>query len=189
MAARLTQVPLPWLPEGAVEVARGVGIVAGEDGSGQVWVHGMLAFCWGAGDEASRRLAMVQLTVHLRAASMRQAADALGIESSTISRWAASYAKEGLAGLLPAVRGPKGPSRLTAKLVSRIRGLRAEGKSLEAISGLCGVSVFSVRCALGLVPERREAIAKLAGSFPDDGQPAAGGAGAAGEGGAGGELR
>jgi Helix-turn-helix domain len=181
MAARLTQVPLPWLPEGAVEVARGVGIVAGEDGSGQVWVHGMLAFCWGAGDEASLRLAMVQLTVHLKAASMRQAADALGIESSTISRWAASYAKEGLAGLVPAVRGPKGPSKLTAKLVSRIRGLRAEGKSLEAISGLCGVSVFSVRCALGLVPERRTAIAKLAGSFPDDGQPAAGGAGAGGE--------
>ena len=46
MAARLTQAPLPWLPEGAVEVARGVGIVAGEDGSGQVWVHGMLTFCW-----------------------------------------------------------------------------------------------------------------------------------------------
>ena len=195
MAARLTQVPLPWLPGGAVEVARGVGIVAGEDGSGQVWVHGMLAFCWGAGDEASRRLAMVQLTVHLKAASMRQAAEALGIESSTISRWAASYAKEGLAGLVPAVRGPKGPSRLTGKLVSRIRGLRADGKSLEAVSGLCGVSVFSVRCALGLVPERREAIAKLAGSFPDDGQPAAGGAGAGGEegeeagGGGGQELR
>ena len=95
MAARLTQVPLPWLPEGAVEVARGVGIVAGEDGAGQVWVHGMLAFCWGAGDEASRRLAMVQLTVHLKAASMRQAADALGIESSTISRWAARLCEGG----------------------------------------------------------------------------------------------
>ncbi|HLM89968.1 MAG TPA: helix-turn-helix domain-containing protein, partial [Streptosporangiaceae bacterium] len=157
MAASLMQAPLPWLPEGAAEVSRGVGIVAGEDGSGQVWVHGMMTFCWDAGDEASRRLAMVQLTVHLRAASMRQAADALGIESSTISRWAASYARAGLTGLVPEARGPKGPSKLTAKLVSRIRGLRAEGKSLEAISGLCGVSVFSVRCALGLVPERRQA--------------------------------
>ncbi len=173
MGASLMQAPLPWLPEGAAEVTRGVGIVAGEDGSGQVWVHGMMTFCWDAGDEASRRLAMVQLTVHLRAASMRQAADALGIESSTISRWAASYAREGLAGLVPEARGPKGPSKLTAKLVSRIRGLRAEGKSLEAISGLCGVSVFSVRCALGLVPERRQAIAKLAGDVPGDGWPAA----------------
>ena len=78
MAASLIQAPLPWLPEGAVEVARGVGIVAGEDGSGQVWVHGMMTFCWDAGDEASRRLAMVQLTVHLRAASMRQAAGPRG---------------------------------------------------------------------------------------------------------------
>ena len=171
MAASLMQAPLPWLPEGAAEVTRGVGIVAGEDGSGQVWVHGMMTFCWDAGDEASRRLAMVQLTVHLRAASMRQAADALGIESSTISRWAASYAREGLAGLVPEARGPKGPSKLTAKLVSGIRGLRAEGKSLEAISGLCGVSVFSVRSALGLVPERRQAIAKLAGDVPGDGRP------------------
>jgi hypothetical protein len=169
MAASLIQAPLPWLPEGAVEVTRGVGIVAGEDGSGQVWVHGMMTFCWDAGDEASRRLAMVQLTVHLRAASMRQAAEALGIESSTISRWAASYAREGLAGLVLEARGPKGPSKLTAKLVSRIRGLRAEGKSLEAISGLCGVSVFSVRCALGLVPERRQAVAKLAGDIPGGG--------------------
>ena len=109
MGASLMQAPLPWLPEGAAEVTRGVGIVAGEDGSGQVWVHGMMTFCSDAGDEASRRLAMVQLTVHLRAASMRQAADALGIESSTISRWAASYARQGLAGLVPEGPGAEGP--------------------------------------------------------------------------------
>ena len=29
MAARLIQAPLPWLPDGAVEVARGVGLVTG----------------------------------------------------------------------------------------------------------------------------------------------------------------
>ncbi len=38
MAARLAQAPLPWLPEGAVEAAPGVGFVLGEDGSGQAWV-------------------------------------------------------------------------------------------------------------------------------------------------------
>ena len=46
MAARLIQAPLPWLPDGAVEVASGVGLVTGQDGSGAVWVHGMLTFCW-----------------------------------------------------------------------------------------------------------------------------------------------
>lgn len=36
MTAMLTQPPLPWLPEGAVEIAPGVGLVAGPDG-GVVW--------------------------------------------------------------------------------------------------------------------------------------------------------
>jgi hypothetical protein len=61
MAARLIQAPLPWLPDGAAEVARGVGLVTGDDGSGAVWVHGMLTFCREPGDEAGRRLAALQL--------------------------------------------------------------------------------------------------------------------------------
>ncbi len=52
-AAMLTQLPLPWLPDGAVEIAPGVGLVVGPDG-GVVWVHGMAAFAWDAGDEAAR---------------------------------------------------------------------------------------------------------------------------------------
>ena len=49
MAAGLLQAPLPWLPEGAVEIARGVGLVTGPEGSGTVWVHGMATFCWEGG--------------------------------------------------------------------------------------------------------------------------------------------
>ena len=55
MAAGLLQAPLPWLPEGAVEIVRGVGLVTGPEGSGTVWVHGMATFCWEGGDEAGRR--------------------------------------------------------------------------------------------------------------------------------------
>ena len=62
MAARLAQAPLPWLPEGAEEVAPGVGLVPLPDGGGVVWVHGLATFCWEAGDQAGRRLAAVQLT-------------------------------------------------------------------------------------------------------------------------------
>ena len=61
MARMLTQVPLPLLPGGAAEIAPGVGVVAGPDGGGVVWVHGLATFAWDAGDEAARRLAAVQL--------------------------------------------------------------------------------------------------------------------------------
>jgi transposase len=166
MAARLAQAPLPWLPEGAVEAAPGVGFVLGEDGSGQAWVHGMMTFAWDAGDEVLRRLAAVQLATALRAASMRQVADALGTAASTVSRWAAAYQRDGLDGLVPEGRGPKGPSRLTAELVTRIRQLRADGLPMAKIAAVCEVSEFSVRCALGLVAERQEAIARLAGDIP-----------------------
>ncbi len=166
MAARLAQAPLPWLPEGAVEAAPGVGFVLGEDGSGQAWVHGMMTFAWDAGDEVLRRLAAVQLATGLRAASMRQVADALGTAASTVSRWAAAYQRDGLDGLVPEGRGPKGPSRLTAELVTRIRQLRVDGLPIAKIAAVCGVSEFSVRCALGLVAERRAAIARLAGDIP-----------------------
>jgi len=59
----LTRLPLPWLPEGAAEIAPGVGLVTGP-GGGVVWVHGMAAFAWDAGDEAGRRLAAVLLHPH-----------------------------------------------------------------------------------------------------------------------------
>ena len=38
MARMLTQVPL--LPGDAAEIAPGVGVVTGPDGSGVMWVHG-----------------------------------------------------------------------------------------------------------------------------------------------------
>ena len=41
MARMLTQVPLPLLPGDAAEIAPGVGVVAGPDGGGVVWVHGL----------------------------------------------------------------------------------------------------------------------------------------------------
>jgi hypothetical protein len=40
MTAMLTQLPLPWLPEGAAEITPGLRLVTGPNG-GVVWVHGM----------------------------------------------------------------------------------------------------------------------------------------------------
>src|ERR1035441_3041195 len=87
MAVRLVQAPLPWLPEGAAEIAPGGGLASGDDGSGTVWVHGMATLCWEAGDDASRRLAAVQLT-ELKGAAQKQGAAGFGTNAVTVGRGA-----------------------------------------------------------------------------------------------------
>ena len=150
MAGMLTQLPLPLLPAGAAEIAPGVGLVTGEGGGGLVSVHGLATFAWDAGDEAGRRLAAVQL-VRLRAVSQAQAAAAFGVDPVTVWRWDQALAAGGVAGLVPARRGPKGASKLTPELAARIRELDAAGATLGEIAAATGVSTFSVRNALGRV--------------------------------------
>ena len=157
MAGMLTQLPLPLLPAGAAEIAPGVGLVAGAGGGGLVSVHGLATFAWDAGDEAGRRLAAVQL-VRLRAVSQAQAAAAFGVDPVTVWRWDQALAAGGVAGLVPARRGPKGASKLTAQLAARIGELDAAGATLSEIAAATGVSTFSVRNALGrVVPGGRPA--------------------------------
>ena len=168
--SRLIQAPLPWLPGGAQEIARGVGLLALAGGGGQMWVHGMAAFTWEAGDEAARRLAAVQVT-QLKAATQKQVAAALGTDQVTVWRWVSAYREKGLAGLLPARKGPSGPTKLTPELTGKIQGLDAQGLGLEAIAGQCGVSTFAVRTALGRVPARARARAAAA-TARDEQQPA-----------------
>ena len=156
--SRLIQAVLPWLPGGAQEIAPGVGLLDLPDGGGQMWVHGMATFTWDADDEAGRRLAAVQVT-QLKAATQKQVAAALGTDLATVWRWAAAYRENGLAGLLQARKGPKGPTKLTPELTAKISDLDAQGLGLEAIAGRCGVSTFAVRTALGRVPARPRAAA------------------------------
>jgi Helix-turn-helix domain len=150
MAGMLTQLPLPLLPAGAAEIAPGVGLVTGAGGGGLVSVHGLATFAWDAGDEAGRRLAAVQL-VRLRAVSQAQAAMAFGVDPVTVWRWDQALAAGGVAGLVPARRGPKGASKLTPQLAARIAELDAAGATLREIAAATGVSTFSVRNALGRV--------------------------------------
>jgi transposase-like protein len=147
MAAMLTQLPLPMLPASAIEIAAGVGLVTGA-GGGLVIVHGLATFAWDAGDEAGRRLAAVQL-VRLRAASQAQVAEAFGVDPVTVWRWDQALAGGGVAGLVPARKGPRRASKLTAEVVAAIRGLDGQGKTLAEIAAAAGVSVSSVRNALG----------------------------------------
>ena len=100
--------------------------------------------------------------VRLRAASQGQVAGAFGVDPGTIWRWDQALAAGGVAGLVPARRGPKGASKLTHQLAERIAMLDAAGKTLREIAAATGVSTFTVRNALGRVPS--------------SGQPAAAGA-------------
>jgi hypothetical protein len=164
MTAMLTQLPLPWLPEGAVEIAPGIGLVIGPEG-GVVWMHGLATFAWDAGDEAGRRLAAVGLcSPRLKAASQEQVAAAFGVIPVTVWRWARALERAGVAGLVPAAKGPRRASKLTAAAVARIGALDGQGVSRARIAAACGVSESSVRNAL---------------------RPAGSGAGAAGQAGGG----
>jgi lambda repressor-like predicted transcriptional regulator len=169
MARMLSQLPLPLLPAGSAEIAPGVGLLAGEDG-GLVIVHGLATFAWDRGDEAGRRLAAVQL-VRVRAASQGQVAEAFGVDPATIWRWDQALAAEGVAGLVPSRRGPKGASKLTPELAARIAGLDAAGATLRQIAAATGVSTFSVRNALGRVAAGGR---PPAGAAEDSAGPAAG---------------
>src|SRR5690348_13238631 len=179
MAGMLTQLPLPLLPAGAAEIAPGVGLVTGAAGGGLVSVHGLATFAWDAQDEAGRRLAAVQL-VRLRAVSQAQAAAAFGVDPVTVWRWDQALAAGGVAGLVPARRGPKGASKLTPELAEGIRELDAAGARLGEIAAATGVSTLSVRKALGRVAARGRPSA--AGAADGSAGLAAGGDDDAGQG-------
>jgi transposase-like protein len=169
MSRMLTQPVLALLPENAVEIAPGVGIVTADDGGGLVMVHGLATFAWDGSDEAGRRLAAVQL-VRVRAASQGQVAAAFGVDPATVWRWDKALAEGGVAALVPARRGPKGATRLTAELAARVTVLHAQGQTLAQIAAATGVSTFTVRNALGRVPARRLPAAKVS-ELDDTAQP------------------
>jgi hypothetical protein len=184
MARMLTQVPLPLLPGDAAEIAPGVGMVTGPDGSGVMWVHGLATFAWDAGDEAGRRLAAVQLW-KLKAATQTQVAEAFGVIPVSVWRWERALAAGGVAGLVPDRKGPRRASKLTPGVVARIWELDGQGLGRAGIAAAAGVSESSVRNVL-----------RPAGAGGGDGpgagagpaaDPAAGGQAVAGEETAGGQ--
>lgn len=65
-------------------------------------------------------------SVQVDGASKVDAADTFGVTRPTYYQAEAAYAREGLAGLLPRRRGPKGAHKLTAQLMSFIENHLAE---------------------------------------------------------------
>ncbi|HVM14235.1 MAG TPA: helix-turn-helix domain-containing protein [Egibacteraceae bacterium] len=155
--------PLPLRPAGSVQVSAAVSLVENDEG-GAVFVWGMAVSCWDTGDIVGRRLAAVQL-VATGAATQVEVGAGFGAGEATVQRWIAAWRRDGINGLVPAQKGPRRPSKLTAEMVAGIKALRAGGASMDDIATATGVSRNSVSRALAEAPaEPLEAVA----STPED---------------------
>ena len=143
----MRQQVLPLLPAEAVPIGPVAGLVETGEG-GVVFVAGLAAFVFDAGDLVGRRLAAVQL-VETGIASAVEVSAAFAVTTRTLLRWRQAVAADGVSGLVPDRSGPKGPSKLTEQVVARIRRLDADGVSLAAIGAQVGVDTATVRVALG----------------------------------------
>ena len=156
MAGRLSQLPLPWIPDGAAEVARGVGleslpgrrrrgvgarpddVLLGRRGRGGPPAGGGAAGGAEGGDPAADRGRVRD-----------RHRDAVAVAGRVPAR-RAGRAGGGQAGAEGAVEADGGAD-------TEDRELAAAGKSQAAIAAATGVSTFAVRTALGRVPARRPA--------------------------------
>lgn len=147
MSAMTSQLPLPVAPvAGAVVISPVVELVADADGP-RVFIQGQLAYAWDEGDEATRRLAAVQL-VRIEAATQKQVAAGFGVSASTMFRWNRSFDCGGAEALIPQATGPQAPTKVTDQVAGQIRSRRQAGQSMRAIAAGVGVSVGSVSGAL-----------------------------------------
>lgn len=139
--------PLPFTPAAhAVEVGPAAGLVEDAWG-GRVFLYGVLAYAWDAGDEALRRVAAVQL-VKLGAGRPGQVASGFGVDTATLFRWRRQAGDHGAGALVPGKRGPRGPSRLTDEVITEIQDQRSRGASLRQIGVELDLSPSTVRVGL-----------------------------------------
>lgn len=138
--------PLPLRPAGSLRVSDAADLIENDEG-GAVFVWGMAASCWDSGDIVARRWAAVQLGV-TGAATQVEVGAAFGMGETTLQRWTAAWRRDGMDGLVPAQKGPRGPSKLTEEVVAGIRALRAGGASIDAIAAATELSRDSVSRAL-----------------------------------------
>ena len=140
-----------------VQIGPVVALVQDGDG-GRVFLRGDLVYAWDDGDVAGRRWAAVQLA-RTKAAPLVAVAAGFGVDPLTVRRWRQSMDCDGVAGLVPNKRGPKGPSRLTPEVVARIRAGSADGMSMAALARAEQVAPNSVRRALAPKPADEDATA------------------------------
>jgi prepilin-type processing-associated H-X9-DG protein len=149
MTTMTAQLPLPLAPAAGVPIGLAACLVEDDDG-GRVFLNGQLSFVWDAGDVALRRFAAVQL-VRIKAARSFQVAAAFGVNEFSLYRWGLAITGGGSAALVPAKRGPKGPSKLTDQVIAEVAGRHALGQTAAEIAAAVGISTRSVSLVLARV--------------------------------------
>ena len=116
-----------WQPEKSIQVIEDHGLT-------RVMVRGQPYMRWRSGEEECVRLAIVQL-YECGLGTEEDLAAAFGRHLRSVQRYVADFAGEGMQGLMPERRGPKGRWKLTAELRGKIlRIVLREGIwKLEAI--------------------------------------------------------
>jgi transposase len=101
-----------WQPEKSIPVIEDHGLT-------RVMVRGQPYMRWRSGDEECVRLAIVQL-YQCGLGTEEDLAAAFGRHLRSVQRYVADFAGEGMQGLMPERRGPKGRWKLTAELRGKI---------------------------------------------------------------------
>ena len=176
MSVMTAQPPLPITPEAPATLLGQAGALIEDEDGGRVFLHGNLVYSWQRGEDALRRWSATQL-VRLQAAPLGQVAAAFGVDPTTVWRWRQTLSEAGLAALASDKRGPKGPHRLTAAVITRIHALAAGGATQAAIAQQAGVSTTTVRRAMSMpnpdtttTTTTAAVAAHLEGSRPGAGQ-------------------
>ena len=98
------------------------------DGVVLVSVHGEAWMTFDEDDIACRRLAMVQLAQRALG-THEQIASAFGLKSLSVDRYRKAFRQQGLAGLLPKKKGPKGPRGTGGKVDKVLAAGKRAGQS------------------------------------------------------------
>lgn len=125
-----------------------------------VVIGGVPLFHYGEGDRVHTRLAAA-LIAESRAARVGVVLRTFGLDDATLWRARQDLRAGGVAALLPAKRGPRGPWKVDAALTRHIRALAAQGLSASRIAARVGVSHTTVRRVVGEVdapPEEPQVV-------------------------------
>ena len=141
-----TQGHLPAPPTGAQEINAVVAMLR-RGGHVAYFASGVPVFVHEEGDAVGRRVAAVQL-VELGLARQEELSTALQIHRTTLYRQQCKLKRAGVAGVVDAKRGPRGPHRLTVEKQERVCELLGTGVSIRQAAQQVGVTEGTIRHAL-----------------------------------------
>lgn len=117
------------------------------------------------GDRVHERLAAA-LIAESGVAKVGSLIDAFGIDDATLWRARRRLRAEGVAGLIPAKRGPKGPSKIDQAVARQILALDRQKHSGREIARRLSISPSSVRSVLASSGERERITAEGSATVP-----------------------